>query len=665
MATKKSKKAAPKKASPKRAVSKRPAPKKAVSKRPAPKKAAPKKTAPKKAAAKAKKVAPRKKPPAPLVFALPPERLGIEDVKVEQDILFNAPWDMEPVAASEEMAPAFLAHLGAARFRRGELAEAERAWAAIAAEDKLAEVVRPWRALALARMGQLEAALALAPEGQHLRGEILCALGRFDEGLAVIEKGREGAELIEWRALREGHWLRRAGRPAEAGARLEKRLEKIARSALRLRLEAMRAWLDAGQPERARPHFEVFESDAPGAARALAGASLEGLAWLPHGLASLAAEAAARGVDIHFVDRKIGKALVDGLETGPTAPMGVLPGRNMWPALAEGRDFVAVAQSFTRPTRMAYAGATVATWLAHPERPGKLYLCLNPRIPAFLWPEVDASVEAIARTIAPYREELAVDEPRVSDLPCRLRLFIGASAVPSPYSGELEEMDFHTFARVAVSSPFLESYGWGGEHTEDPHAYFVDRGGLDGMLALRRTSGQDPERPLVESYRTQHSRSIFSLELHRAGWVVDVRYRPSPHAEQTRASNARFGTRFPDDLPLDCYGLLMHFDPAFTAEDLMASITPDLPADQRWRIYAVGALLHESIALDEWLARLPEALAMNADEVAWIYGHLGYLLRRATERADLHGPLQAGPGAVNLRPPEGDEDDADEEEDES
>jgi hypothetical protein len=592
------------------------------------------------------------------VLTLPPEAPPTpEDVGIEQEILFNAPWDLEPVPVAEGMSDDFLLQLGAVLFRRGDAVRAERAWAAIGAGYRFAEATKGLRALALARQGMLSEARALAPEGKHLHGELLCALGRFDEGLAVMAKAREGVELVEWRALREALWLRRAGRPGEAAARIEARLERVARGEHRFRVEAIRAWLAAGEPERARPHLDALVSAAPGLARALRGAALDGLDWLPHGLVDVARAAADRGVAIHFVDRETSLELAKSIETGPTAPMGVLPGPAMWPALADGKAYVVVAQSMLRASRMAYETG-VACWLAHPDRPGKLYLCLDGKIPAFLWPEVDADPDAIARTVAHYRDQLAVDEPRLHDLPRRLRLFIGASAVPSPYTGELEEMDFHAFGRIAVSSPFLESYGWGSEHAEDPHCLFVDRGALDGVAALRRTSGQSPQRPLSESYRTQHSRSIFSLEQHRVGFVVDVRYRPSPHPDRTRALNARFGTRYPEDLPLDCVGLLMHFHHAMTLDDLQASVVPGLAPEETWRLHAVGAMLHESIALDDWLRQLPDDLGERGDRVAWLFGRMAFLLTRAVAHPELCHPLQGGPYASGLRP---DEEGADEE----
>lgn len=626
---------------------------------------APKKTSTKttKPAKKPVGKAPKKERASARTWTPPAERDRIEDVRIEQGILFNGPWDLEPVTPSAKMTAAYLAQLGASCFRRGDRLAAEAAWALIPESDEIAKTVRPWRALALAQRGELPAALGLAPEGSHLRGEILCALGQHEAGLALIAKNREDDEQAEWRLLREAVWLRRTGRGREAAEKIEARLKKIARFTLRLRVEALRGWLAAGSPDKARKQLKDIAQSAPGLARSLEGRSLEGLDSLPHGLSALAKEAHEAGLGVHFLDRASAAAFEKQLSTGETAPLGVLPGPTTWSALGEGTQYVVVAESSLRPARTAYSGLDVALWLAHPDRPGKLYLCLNTSIPAFLWPELDADLAALTRWAGLVGERLSVDEPRVFDLPRRLRLFIGASAVPSPYSGELEELDFHTFARVAVSSPFLESYGWGGEHAEDPHRYFVDRGGLDGMLALRRTAGQDPQRPPMESYRTKHSRSIFTLELHRAGWVIDVRYLPSWEPAHTAAFNARFGTRFPAELPLDCVGLLMHFHPALTLDELKASVVPGLPPEELWRIYAVGALWHESVALDAWLAQLPPELAKNGDEVAWIYNHLGYLLKRNLELSDLQAPLQTGPFVSAMLPPEMPADEEDDEED--
>jgi hypothetical protein len=90
--------------------------------------------------------------------------------------------------------------------------------------------------------------------------------------------------------------------------------------------------------------------------------------------------------------------------------------------------------------------------------------------------------------------------------------------------------------------------------------------------------------------------------------------------------------------------------------DLTASVAAGAaqPSSERWRLYAVGALLHESVALDEWLRTLPPELAADGDQVAWIYNHLGFLIERALSRGDLRDPLQTGPFPSGLRPPDND-----------
>ena len=601
-----------------------------------------------------------------LAWSLPEELDRIEDVRIEQRILFNAPWDLTPLQPSRDMTPVFLVQLGAACFRRGEFGAAESAWATIPVGEELADSIRPWRALALARRGEFRPALELVGEGEHLRGEILCALGQFDAGLAIIGACRDADPMAEWRSLREAAWMRRAGRAREAGKRIEARLKKVARFGLRLEVEAIRAWLAAGEPEKARPHHKSIQRSAPGLARALLGQSLSGLDWLPHGLEALAREVHGRGLDVYFLDRETASLHEKDIPTGKSAPRGVLPGPTTWAALAEGTQYVVVAESSVRTSRNPMTGASVALWLVHPERPGKLYLCLSERIPAFLWPELDATVEDLSRWHELVGEHLVVDEPRLSDFTRRLRLFIGGSAVPSPYTGELEELDFDTFSRVSVSSPFLETYPWGGAHDEDPHRYFVDRGGLDGLFAHQKAGGQSAERPLMQSYRTQLSRSVFSLECHTAGWLIDIRYRPTPEPAHTRAFNSQFGTKYPEDLPLDCVGLLMHFDNALTLEELKESVVPGLPREEQWRILAVGALLHESTALDAWLQCLPQDLQRAGLQTAWTYNHLGYLLRRALEHTDLYDPLQSEPYSSSMVPSDmipDDEDEDDEEED--
>jgi hypothetical protein len=597
----------------------------------------------------------------------------VDDIAITEEILFHAQWDA-PETRVEGTSPVWLARMGAVAFRRGHHAEALRLWTRIPETSDLAPTVRKWRALALvhglagseenARGEILASALAFAPESSHLAGEILCALGRFDEGLARLEAGRRENELVEWRTLRGAIWLVRAGRTREAGELLDARLEKIARLEVELRVEAICAWLAAGLPERAKPHEKALRMALPGLARLMDGGPEIGP--LPGGLEALADDPRLVALGVWFLDRTSADKAHQALDKGPSAPSGVLPGPAMWQALGDSAAYVVVAEALTRDPRTAYVGPARARLLVHPDRPSRIALCLSPNIPAFLWPEASADVEGIAMLLAPYRRTLHVDEPRLCDLPRSIRLYVGRTEVPSPYTGELEEMDFHTFSRVAVMSPFLESYGWGSEHREDPHRGFVDRGRLDGMLAHRQTAAMDPQRVPSESYRTMHSRSIITLEQTRMGFVIEAKFRPSPHPDAVRALNARFETSFPEDLPLDCVGVLMHFAGSLTAEELVRSIDPGLPQEEWWRLHAAGALLHGSFALDTWLAGLPVIFADEAHSIAWTYGRLGFLLQRSIAAPALHEHIQTGPFLSGLLPPESEEyeDDEDYEEEE-
>lgn len=595
----------------------------------------------------------------------------VDDISVEDDIRFNAWWDAVPVHIKGTN-PDWLARVGAGAFREGDYAQALALWSQIPDSYKLAEAVKMWRALALVRGIELvdealrrrilEQALALVSASSHLAGEILCALGRVDEGLAVIDALREEYPQTEWRLLRQVLWLVRTGKPADAGKRIDKRLELITRFEEELRVEALFAWAAAGKPKQALAHVDALNVALSGLVRYVQGR--KAVCPLPQGLEVLANDPRLAAWNVFFLDAEAAAEAIKSLETGPNAPMGVLPGPAMWEALRDGADYKIVAEVLLRCSRTAYMGASRGWLLIHPDKPGRIWLCLNGKIPAFLWPEANADFDGIVSLVAPYRRQLANDDPRGYHLTHSLRRYIGYGAgVPSPYSGELEELGFHTFSRVATMSPFLESYGWGSAHIEDPHRNFVDRGRMDGLLALRRTSGMDEQRVMSESYRTMHSRSILTLEHHTSGFLIEFNYRPNPHPGAVAAINARFKTSFPEDLPLDCVGLLMHFEGAPSADDLMKAITPELPQDQWWKLHAIAALIHGSLKFDEWLTSLPEVFAQEAIALAWNYGRLGFLLERAVNKPDLRQPIQGGP-FVSALVPEGAEGSDDEEDDE-
>jgi hypothetical protein len=595
----------------------------------------------------------------------------VVDITYEEHILQVAFWQPFPaLPEGAEPTARWCLMQGASLFRQGDVVGAERVWARIPAEDdQTQKLARPYRALALAKLGRHEEALAIAPVKGHLRAELLCATGAMKKGLALLEKELDKDESSEWRALRLATWLVRAGRPADAAEGLEKRLERLARFAPELRLAALEACLAAKKWKRAQGHLTKLEAESPWIAARVSHPKLRGsrpdVAWIPEAVRALAESPRLAALDIALLGKEQSEERRKRLVSGETAPLGVLPGDAMWAALGDGSRCHVAAVSSCRPGRTAIEDAEV-WWMLDPERPDQLAFCLNPKIPSFLWPTAPPDVDAVLAALAPYRRRLVVDDPPDRQMPGHLRWFLGepgAIDVPSPYGGDLEPMDFHTFNRVAACSPFLEPVPWASRHKSDPHVYFVNRGGFDGMHAVDDGRGMDPERIPSESYRLRHSRSVLRLELHPTSFVADVRYFPSPHEGAARAVNERFGTRFPEDLPLDVIGVLMHFDHAESVETIRSAIHEGMPDDEVWRLWRVAALLHDTTELEAWLASLPRAFDAKFDDIAWTYGRLGLLLERAIGNEALRQRIQLGPNQSALRPFfKEDEDDDDDDE---
>lgn len=575
----------------------------------------------------------------------------IEDYNVEQAILRVAPWDAAPMDPERGAHPLWRLLNGARWYRHGDLDAALACWIPAESDPTNGPVARTWAAYALGRLGRHAEALERLRVTSHLRGEVRCAAGD-PGGLTDMRDALAAAPKVEWRAVRLAYWLVRLGQPAAAAELLEQRLTTPAVQSLELKEATVQAWIHAEQPDRAWPHVRDIQRVLPGLARLWASAlgqpaPADELGYLPDDVQAVAIDPRVLGLT-----EAESAQIRARLPSGPPAPVGVLPGPSMWEALGDAAAFIPFGCARVRAPRSAYRDGP-AVLCFHPERPGQIFLCLNPGIPAFLWPAASADAAGLDALLDPHARGWIIDEPQLVDLPRVHAVYLGSGRnypVPNPQGGALVPLDLATFDRLAAASPFLEAPGWGAADPTDPFEAFVDRGGVDGISARQAHAAMDPDRMRSVSYRLRWSRGVVELAEGPSGFALSVRYRPSPHVGAVTALNQRFATAFPDDLPLDAVGVFMHMAGALDLPALVGSVDASLPAREAWRVLGIGMLGHGDRALDDWLAAAPEALRDRAAPVAWHYGRLGHLLRLARSMPQLLVPLQTGPHAQELHP---------------
>ena len=553
--------------------------------------------------------------------------------------------------------PRWLLITGAGWFRIGDWLSAAKAFVSAEDDKQIGDLARSWAALALARAGRFEDALARLDQPDWLRAEILCASGERQAGLTEFRQ-LMADEPRDWKALRFADRLVEAGQVVEAATWLDRRLERASRYRFELWAAAVRCWCLAKRPARAWRHLEADMDNLPGLAADLvrdpcfgrlrkAAPQIKklrnrGFGWLPWPVEKLAIAGVYWLTEAESADH--------APEYDGTAPLGVLPGPAMWPALNEGRLFRPAAQVLLTPSGTGYWDHP-SLLMFHPGKPDRIYLCLNDDIPAYLWPSAAATVDGLTGLLAPYPRGPAAFDPLPAALSRRWECFLGPGPrVPSPYSGELEPLELHAFARVAVSSPFVEDFGWGSACEGDPMVDFLDTGGIDHPLVLRQLGHQDPEQLSSTSYRLRWSRGIVKLLHGPAGFAMNFYYEPNPHPGSVETINERFATRFPKDLPLDAVGVVMHFDGAPDVASLRESIHGGLSGHDLWKLDALGMLLHDRPEMGAFLAGLQPNLRRDAYSLAWTYNRLDWLLSQALTDERLRGHLQVGPHVSVLEP---------------
>jgi tetratricopeptide (TPR) repeat protein len=454
---------------------------------------------------------------------------------------------------------------GALAWQRGDLPAALQHFRTALADDPhdAGRWVQVGRALAEARRWDeadraFDQAFAIdedLDEARYERAALWVSAGRIDEGASALRELCLHAPNMRDRARADERWRAVRNRPA-VGAVLSQR------AALPTWLPMMPRWL----PDIVR---DPVLADL-------------GIDWL-----DVAASRAimARITAVHD----------DGAPGTMTTPATLSYAREML------QHTVAVAQGPTLLARDRRAASVV--WLLDGRR-DCLCLALSESYPAFLWIPCGRDAATMRDALAPYYPQ---PFPERLALPSRARGFIGYRlqiGVPSPYTGELEPANAAELDRHFALSPFVEPGAWGSSRVDDP---WPEELPSQPNLQLRMTereqlvTQQTPGRVWSISRRTRHSRSIFSIELHhRDVFVAEVRYRPSLHSAVIAAINARFGSEYPTDLPIDAAAALLglRFDASADLEAQLAALDPVSDGEvAAGLLLLVSALRHDDLAV--------------------------------------------------------------------
>lgn len=247
------------------------------------------------------------------------------------------------------------------------------------------------------------------------------------------------------------------------------------------------------------------------------------------------------------------------------------------------------------------------------DRHGGLWCALASYYPAWLWVEVKPTAEGV-------REVLSSTFPRRElgrvELTATARGFLGHAGsvrVPNVYSGEFVEINGHDLDRYLGLSAYPMHGAWGSVHVDDPlrtDVGFVKP--LELMAATKGSLTQRLGRVPSMTWRMMQSQAYLSIEMHARYLVcAAARYVPTPasHRATVARLNADFGSRYPEDLPLDVIGALTGFD-WHTEESLARDLGEDAAAGDVAELVRVRYALRygdlrQTLALREY-ARHPE-----------------------------------------------------------
>lgn len=231
---------------------------------------------------------------------------------------------------------------------------------------------------------------------------------------------------------------------------------------------------------------------------------------------------------------------------------------------------VPVATS-SHPSR-AFADEThTAYWYVDARAPERLLFAPDPNYPTFLHVPAGITAADIAAVLEGFFPDPLPTRTAFTKVARGFMGYLDGHSVPSPYDGGLSAIDGLALDRYYTMNVFAHPHSWGSAFPDDP--YPAEPLGMLAMTAFgRETLKQDDGVP-SKTWRTAHSGSYVTIEIHKESLLVaEICYRPDERSGAVADLNARFGSTFPADLPVDAVGMLLGFD--FQTTDMVIADVP-------------------------------------------------------------------------------------------
>jgi len=484
-------------------------------------------------------------------------------------------------------------------------------------------------ALEEARMATADDGLLSSADLDHAQGLLFWRVGNREDALYWVEQALEADEHNAERWLHRGRLFAELGRHEDAAHALERALEeepdldramfeRAALEAVRGEADATAQWLSKAirlEPEHRRlaaedPRFSALREHAA-MGELLASTHPADLQWLDALTPWLAAFREDRRLErlgVEWLSKarsdRISVTLEVDYEDGPLGTMHTAATLERSRALLETRT--AVAQGPGSRTREGVLEPSILFIDTARPQDG-LWLALSSGYPPFLWLRVAPTIDDLTTVLAEF-----FPRPRRSrvDMSRQTRGFIGYRSrfvVPSPVTGGLEPATLVELQRHLAINPFVESVCWGSAYAEDPWPDEIpDQPGVVHKIAehQRMVARQEPGHAWSLTWRTRHSRSYLSIEVHHHDiYVAQLRYRPSVHSEAVETMNTHFGCDYPVDMPVDAVAALLGFQ-FDGARDLEAQLpTASDPEQLAGLLLVLSALRHEDLGVLELYRR--------------------------------------------------------------